>query len=247
MKDNFSKQAPAYAAFRPGYPPGLFDLLYRHCPGFERAWDCATGNGQVAVALAEKFAHVDATDISERQLENAMQRPNIHYRLAPAESPDFPDRSFDLITVGQAAHWFHLDDFYREVRRLLRPNGVLALITYNLLEIDPLTDALVRDLYWNTLEGHWDEERRLVDENYTTLPFPFSDEIKLPALASAYPWKPEQLVGYLNTWSGLQHFIRNEGYSPLDGDFTERLLAVWPAEEVRMARFPIFGRAARLS
>lgn len=100
MKDNFSAQSSIYAQFRPGYPAQLFDFLYKNCAQFDHAWDCATGNGQIAVVLADSFQVVEATDISENQLKNATKKPNIHYRPGQAEATDFPDHTFDLVTVG---------------------------------------------------------------------------------------------------------------------------------------------------
>ena len=120
MKDNFSAQAYAYARFRPGYPPQLFDFLFGLCRQFECAWDCATGNGQIAAVLSERFGQVEATDISEKQLQQAPQKSNIRYRVEPAETPSFTDASFDLIAVGQSAHWFDFDKFYPEVARVLK-------------------------------------------------------------------------------------------------------------------------------
>ena len=170
MKDNFSKQSSIYAQFRPGYPSQLFDFLFQNYQNFDCAWDCATGNGQIATHLAERFKHVDATDISENQLKNATQKPNIQYRLGQAEAPDFPTHRFDLITVGQAAHWFDFERFYPEVRRVIKPGGLLALVGYNLLRIDPATEKVIDHFYHDILAGCWDAERHWVEKSYATLP-----------------------------------------------------------------------------
>jgi len=53
MKDNFSTQSNEHARFRPGYPAALFTYLFNHCHHFDKAWDCATGNGQIALQLAD--------------------------------------------------------------------------------------------------------------------------------------------------------------------------------------------------
>lgn len=245
MKDNFSAQATTYAQFRPGYPQRLFDFLFEHCKSFDRAWDCATGNGQIAVGLAERFSEVEATDISENQLRNALPMPNIRYQLGQAESPNFPDHHFDLITVGQAAHWFDFERFYPEVRRVMKPGGVLALVGYNLLRVDEPTEAVVEYLYNTILEGCWDAERHLVEQAYTTIPFPF-EEIALPTMCSKYRWRVEHLMGYLGSWSAVQHFIRKNGYNPLDTTFEARLKTVWPEGEIKTVLFPVFGRIARV-
>lgn len=241
MKDNFSAQSSLYAQFRPGYPAQLFDFLFEKCKNFDCAWDCATGNGQIASELATRFQRVEATDISERQLKNALRKPNIHYQTGPAESPHFPDHTFDLVTVGQAAHWFDFDHFYPQVRRVLKPGGLLALVGYNLLRVDAPTEAVIEYFYNTVLKDCWDAERGLVEKAYTTIPFPFK-EIPLPVMESTYSWTVEQLLGYLGTWSAVQHFIRINGYHPIDEGFEAQIKAVWPLGKVKTVRFPIFGR-----
>lgn len=151
MKDNFSARSADYALFRPGYPPALFHFLFKKSPGFDLAWECASGNGQIAAGLAKRFRQVVATDVSEAQLAFAIQRPNIEYRREPAEAPSFLEKSLDLITVGQAAHWFDLEKFYPEAQQALRPGGVLALVGYSLPKVDDETDEVIRYLYHNIL------------------------------------------------------------------------------------------------
>ncbi|MBC7777428.1 MAG: class I SAM-dependent methyltransferase [Phycisphaerae bacterium] len=241
MKDNFSAQSSIYAQFRPSYPVQLFDFLFDKCQNFEHAWDCATGNGQIAAVLAERFQQVEATDISENQLKNAVQKSNIRYQLGSAESPDFPDHSFDLVTVGQAAHWFNFEKFYPEMRRVIKPGGLLALVGYNLLRVDEPTEVVIEHFYNTILHDCWDGERHLVENAYSTIPFPL-DEIAFPEMASTYSWTVEQLLGYLGTWSAVQHFIRKNGYHPIDETFVAQLKDVWPEGEVKTVRFPIFGR-----
>jgi ubiquinone/menaquinone biosynthesis C-methylase UbiE len=240
-KDLFSAQASEYARFRPGYPEALFLFLFAHSPAFERAWDCATGNGQIAVRLAERFGHVDATDISARQLQHAGRHPRIHYALGQAEAPDFPDAVFDLITVGQAAHWFDLERFYAQAQRVLKPNGLLALVGYVRLRTEPAVASLIETLYSDVLGPYWDPERNLVDTEYQTLPFPF-EEITLPPMYVEYAWTRTQLSGYLSTWSAVQRYVQQTGQSPFSGEWLEQMAAVWPDEETRTVQFPVFGR-----
>ncbi|MDO8366461.1 MAG: class I SAM-dependent methyltransferase, partial [Saprospiraceae bacterium] len=223
------------------YPLQMFDFLFANGQNLDCAWDCATGNGQIAAVLAEHFRQVEATDISENQLKNAAQKPNIHYQIGRAESPDFPDHSFDLVTVGQAAHWFDLEKFYPAVHRVLKPGGMIALVGYNLLRVDKPTEAVIEYFYNTILQGYWDAERHLVETAYSTIPFPF-EEITFPEMASTYYWTVDQLLGYLNTWSAVQHFIRKNGYSPIESGFVTQLKNVWPDGEIRTVRFPVFGR-----
>ncbi|MEO6757960.1 MAG: class I SAM-dependent methyltransferase, partial [Saprospiraceae bacterium] len=241
MKDLFSNFSADYARFRPGYPAQLFDFLFSICENQAMAWDAATGNGQIAVGLSERFDQVMATDISANQLASAEQRPNIQYAVGSAEAPDFPDHAFDLLTVGQAAHWFEFEAFYQSARRVLKPGGILALIGYNVLQVDAPTDAVFGQLYHHTLEGYWDPERQYVYDNYSTIPFPF-EEIPLPEMARTYSWTLEQLLGYLHTWSAVKRYTEQTGRSPLDKDFVNELRLFWAENEVKLVRFPTFAR-----
>lgn len=241
MKDNFSTRSSDYARFRPGYPPALFDFLFQNCRAFDTAWDCATGNGQIAAALAARFRRVIGTDISQNQLANALQCPNVEYRLEPAESSSLPENSLDLITVGQAAHWFDFERFYPEVRRVLRPGGLLALVGYHLLKVDEPTDEIIHHLYRSVLGNYWDAERRYVDAAYANLPFPLT-ETAFPEMTMTYDWTRAHLLGYLGTWSAVQHFTKQNGCSPIDEALTNALQQQWPDGVVKTVRFPIFGR-----
>ncbi|HEY0895620.1 MAG TPA: methyltransferase domain-containing protein [Sphingobacteriaceae bacterium] len=104
MKDNFSLGSAQYARYRPGYPPEFFDYLFSIVKAKGNAWDCGTGNGQVASQLAGEFEAVYATDISSSQIEHAAVAPNIFYSVQPAEHTAFDDQCFDLIIVAQAIH-----------------------------------------------------------------------------------------------------------------------------------------------
>lgn len=214
MKDNFSKQAALYAQFRPTYPQELYDFLLPIVPDLSTAWDCGTGNGQVAAELAGYFDKVYATDISIKQLNNAVQKANIIYSITPAEQTSFPAKTFDLITVAQAIHWFDFDKFYHEVKRTLKPDGILAVIGYGLVKTEPQLSKVINYLYKDVLGNYWDKERKYIDENYQTIPFPFN-ELPAPQLSVFYQWNLEQLIGYLNTWSAVQHYKDKNGKDPV--------------------------------
>jgi ubiquinone/menaquinone biosynthesis C-methylase UbiE len=147
FKDHFSGQAADYAKYRPDYPRELFAYLASLTPTRQWAWDCGTGNGQAAVGLAAFFDRVVATDASEKQILNAERNARIDYRVAPAGRSDLDSSSIDLVTVAQALHWFDLDAFYIEAKRVLKPRGALAAWCYNLLEIAPEIDAIVNRFY----------------------------------------------------------------------------------------------------
>lgn len=215
MRDLFSKQAADYAKYRPVYPKALYDCIFSHVQNFDAAWDCATGNGQAAVALSSKFQHVYATDISKNQIQHAEIRPNIIYRVCPAEKTHFQDDSFDLVTVAQALHWFDFNQFYPELKRVLKPEGLFAAWSYGLAKVSPTIDSLVDHLYNELLKAYWDSRRTLIDEEYRTIPFPLN-KIKAPHLFIELEWTFEHFVLYLKTWSPVQTYIDHHGSNPVD-------------------------------
>ena len=238
FKDYFSKQAVDYAKYRPRYPVELFEYLARVAPGRERAWDCATGNGQAALGLARFFKQVIATDASNSQLESAARLENVEYRIAKAEQTDIESRSVDLVTVAQALHWLNLEEFYREARRVLKDGGVIAVWSYNLLSISPEIEAVIRTFYVETVGPYWPPERRLVENGYSSIAFPFEDLKPPPFHMNARLSLPD-LLGYLRTWSATQRFIKDKGFDPVE-DVTGKLSALWgePEKELEV-RWPL--------
>lgn len=217
MKDNFSTQAATYARFRPNYPDEYIEYVVSFVKDKKRALDVATGNGQVAEKLARHFEKVYGTDISEKQLENAVQKDNIVYKVAKAEETDFEGSTFDLITVAQAIHWFEFDAFYKEIYRLLKSEGVFAVMGYGHFSTNPDSDAILRKLHREILGPYWDPERRYVDDDYKTIPFPF-DEVKVEEgkFSETFTWDFEHLLGYIASWSATQHYIKQVGHDPVD-------------------------------
>jgi ubiquinone/menaquinone biosynthesis C-methylase UbiE len=242
-KDNFSDIAGNYATWRPEYPPELFTYLSSLSTGHNKALDCGTGNGQAAKLLAEFYKEVYATDISEAQLKHAFAMPNIHYSLSTAEKTVFPDKYFDMVCAAQAAHWFNHRLFYKEVERILKPNGVLALIGYGLIEIYSEIDKLLKALYTDTLGSYWDKERKFIDDHYRSLPFPYQ-ETKIPSFQIECEWNFIQLIGYLNTWSALNHYKKINHINPLE-EVLPALQKIWGDEEIsRPVRFPVITKIA---
>ena len=215
MKDNFSTQANSYSKYRPYYPPAMIEYIVSFVSNNNSALDVATGNGQVAGELAQYFKQVYATDISEKQLENAIQADNILYKNERAEHTSFGDSQFDLITVAQAIHWFDFDAFYKEVYRILKPDGVFAVLGYGLFTAEGEVGKLLKHFYEDITGPYWDAERRYLDENYTTIPFPF-EEMETKQFVNEFTWTFEQLTGYLETWSAVQHYIKQNKTNPVD-------------------------------
>jgi len=239
MKDNFSLQSKYYSQYRPDYPGELYELIFSKVKHFDRAWDCATGNGQVAKVLSQHFAKVDATDISEKQLMSAVPAKNIFYQTKAAESTDFEDQSFDLITVGQALHWFDFIDFFAEVDRLLKPGGVFATWGYGLNRINPEVDAIILDFYENILGNYWDNERNYIDNKYNEIPFPEMNWEE-HFIDHTFQWDLEHFLGYLYSWSAVQKYIQKKDRNPIDIIKLD-LSMKWKKQKLNVV-FPIFLR-----
>lgn len=243
MKDNFSIQANQYAQFRPEYPAELYDFIKNRVEQTHKVWDCATGNGQAAKVLATIFDDVIATDISEKQLENAYKAPNITYLAGTAEETSFATNSFDLITVAQALHWFSFDKFYDEVKRVAKPNAYLATWMYALNTVNLEIDAIVRSLYKPILGDYWDAERHHIDEFYATIPFPFHN-VETAMFNYSICWTIEHYLGYLNTWSSVQKYIKQHHKNPVSFIETD-LRNAWGKNTVEVT-FPIFLKMGRV-
>lgn len=244
--DHFSGVANCYADFRPHYPAALFEHLASLAPRTAVVWDCACGNGQATRDLAARFAKVIATDASPEQIAAAAPDPKVEFRVAPAENSGLPEQSVDLITVAQALHWFDFDRFYAEVRRVLKPGGILAAWAYgiNLVEGDAVNEA-IQDYYARVVGPYWPPERILVEQGYRTIPFPLG-EIAAPAFRMEARWTLEQLLGYFGTWSATSRYIKATGTSPLPA-LAGRLSGVWgEVASPRQITWPITLRIGRL-
>ncbi|MBV2180573.1 MAG: class I SAM-dependent methyltransferase [Castellaniella sp.] len=224
--DHFSPVARTYAQARPHYPAVLFAWLSGLCGRHDLAWDCGAGSGQASVALAQHFASVIATDSSAAQIVQAAAHPRVVYRVAPAEASGLEAGSVDLVTVAQALHWFDVTAFFDEVRRVLRPGGVLAVWTYGIQTVaGDEVDRLVQSFYQDEVGPYWPPERRHVEDGYRSIPFPF-DPIDAPVFSMSVDWTLDELLAYFRSWSATARYTRERGVDPV-ADLAVRLARVW--------------------
>ena len=244
MKDLFSNVSALYASSRPGYPVEMIEYILSYIPEKDLAWDVATGNGQIAGLLAPHFKEIVATDISLQQIDNAIKKDNIQYKIERAEKSSLKDKSVDLITIGQAIHWFDFEAFNKEVYRVLKPGGIIAAIGYQLIEINKEVDEAIQKLYAGVLGNYWDPERIHFDDNYMSISFPY-EELPFPAFSSKYNWTFQQLINNLNTWSAVTRYKEKHGVDPVK-ELEPALAFAWGnPEEKKEINFPIFGRFGR--
>lgn len=131
------------------------------------------------------------------------------------------------------------------MRRVSKPNGLIALLGYELIHITPEVDKVVRHFYKEIIGEYWGPERRYLEQKYQTIPFPFR-ELETPEIYNIKLWHFETLIGYLKTWSAVQHFITAKGFDPVDVIEAE-LREAWGTAEVRKVSFPILFRVGRVN
>ncbi len=229
FKDHFSNHANDYAAKRPTYPDALFAYLASLCNETTVAWDCACGNGQASIGLANYFDSIIATDASQEQIEHTEPHPNISYQVYLADNTTIPDNSIDLITIAQGLHWFNFETFYQEVKRVSKPNTVIAAWCYELQTVSPEIDKVIRYFYDDIIGNYWPPERQYIEEAYATLPFPFH-EIKSPPFTMTQEWTLNQILEYLDTWSAVQKYKSIHRKNPIE-TVKEELISTWQKPE----------------
>jgi ubiquinone/menaquinone biosynthesis C-methylase UbiE len=241
FKDLFSGHSEEYSQHRPVYPPELFEYLSSIVSSHETAWDCATGNGQAAIGLTSYFNKVYATDASEKQIAHAFPHPKIQYSTALAEKSGLPDSSVDLITLATAIHWIQLDKFEREVRRVLKPGGKLAVWNYTRIIINKEITAILDDYFRKILGNYWDPKLfdLLNDESLYELPF---KKIESPEIPMISYWNFGQVINYLGTWSGAQKFIKENNSDPLNLIYEKIKLAWGDENKIKKINWKYFLR-----
>jgi hypothetical protein len=242
---DFSPLAEAYQRGRPRYPAELFAWLAAQLERHELAWDAATGNGQAAHGLARHFRRVVATDRSAEQIAHAVPDAAIEYRVGSAEASGLADGSVDLITVAAAIHWFDLEAFSAEVRRIARPAAVVAAWTYHAMRVGPPFEAVLEPFYRDVVGPWFASGARLVDERYEGITLP-GIALDTPAFEVTVRWSASELLEYVRSWSGVLAYRKATGHDPLVelGPALER--AGDGPERKHDLRWPLYLRAARV-
>lgn len=245
--DQFSRVSADYARFRPRYPRELFAWIASLVDRHELAWDCATGNGQAAIGLADHFAHVEATDASADQLRHAMPHPGIRYSRAQADASGLDAASANVVSVAQALHWLPHERFYAEVKRVLAPGGAFVAWGYHLPGIGvPPVDQAMQHFHDHVVGPYWRPERQYVVNRLRTLPFPFTG-IDAPATFEVHmPMSLATFGDFLRTQSATERYRDVVGEDPVPA-FEARVVADWGGRDtIRDVIWPIFVRAGRL-
>lgn len=236
--DYFSSLANSYRRYRPSYPPAVFRFLAEHAPSREVALDVGAGNGQAAAGLAHWFERVIAFDPSEEMIAHALPTAGVEFHTGRAEELPVRDECADVIIVAQSLHWFDTAAFFKEAERVLKPGGLLAVLVYGRLKVDPQIDAIIEDYYLNVVGDHWPRERDLVENHYEALTFPF-EPLETPQVPMRAKWTFDELLGYLETWSASKRY-RDAHDDEFATDRIRPLLEpLWGTEVRRVIEFPL--------
>ena len=241
----FGRQAAIYAAGRPNYPDSLFDWIAANSPHRDRVWDVATGSGQAAISLAERFGEVVATDIDVDQIHAAQSRENIHYRVAPARVSGLPDNSVDAVNIATALHWFADAPFWTEVGRVAKPGAVVCAYVYPLPRSTADVDQTLLGPLYAKLDPYWSAGNRLAMAGYTAentqCPFPV---IETPAFEAGGEWPLERLLAFARSWSAHLR-AREDGHAEWLDDLEREAIARLGLDPVPV-RLPLSVLAARV-
>jgi SAM-dependent methyltransferase len=148
----FEAGAAAYELARPGYPDEAIALLVTALgiAAGTIVCDLAAGTGKLTRRLVDLGASVIAiepVDGMRRQLETVL--PAVEAITGTAEAIPLPDASVDVVTVAQAFHWFDAPRALREIARVLRPGGGLAILWNERDETTPWVAEMSRIIRWH--------------------------------------------------------------------------------------------------
>jgi SAM-dependent methyltransferase len=246
----FDSQGADYERFRPDYPPTLyqqiFDFAHFGPGGMQLAVDIGCGTGQVTKILSQYFKKVKGFDPSTKMLENAIKAENICYALGTCDKIDVASASVDLLTSAQAAHWFDLPKFYQELKRVLRPGGVVAIWGYGLCTLPNERASQILYKYHTEVMGdYWDPNRKLLDAGYTHIDLPFGRKDR-KTLSIKKQLSFSDFMGYMGTQSCLKTYREKHPHEPnpalqLADMLFEALQLRSGAEEIEVA-YPTYHR-----
>lgn len=148
----FDKGAVDYEKGRPGFAREVFDLLGRELGigSGRRVCDLAAGTGKFTRGLLDLGADVVAVEpVAGMRHQFAAELPDVELLDGTAEQIPLADTSVDAVTGAQAFHWFDLPVAFREIHRVLRPDGGLAMVWNRRDETEPWVAEMSAVMRWH--------------------------------------------------------------------------------------------------
>jgi SAM-dependent methyltransferase len=219
----FSDRVQDYVRWRPGYPPAVLEAL-RSDLGLRPAHvvaDVGSGTGLFSRLLVENGNVVFGVEPNRAMaaVAEADLGPSGRFHSVAGQAEAMGDRSVDLVTAGQAFHWFSVPESRAEFRRILRPGGGVALV-WNLRRLD--STPFLRD--YEAFLRRWSTDYEEVSAQY-------ANQTSLRALFGEAGWQERRFDSAQHfDLDGLRGRLLSSSYTPKEGDpRREAMLAALPA------------------
>lgn len=179
-----------------------------------------------------------ATDPSRAQIDHAIPSNGVIYSVQPAEQVTFADNSVDAVTVAQALHWFELERFFSEARRVLKVGGLFCAWGYSWSHVEPTIDAVMQVSILEPIRKYWAKQNSALWEGYTNVQLPFK-AVDAPSFSIRMEWTLLEYMAYVHTWSATRRATQAEGPNFFEAA-CKRMEQAWGAtERVREVRMPL--------
>lgn len=129
---SYGSIAADYAAYRPGYSDAAIDWMLAPLAELTGgvALDLGAGTGKLTEPLVRRGFETTAVEPDAAMLgELSKLLPSVRALIGTAEAIPIPDDAVDVVLVGAALHWFDRARALAEIARVLRPGGVLGVLT----------------------------------------------------------------------------------------------------------------------
>ncbi|GAB6028243.1 hypothetical protein CHUAL_002430 [Chamberlinius hualienensis] len=225
------QEAKSYKLYRPTTGQNVTDKIMNYVREknegpLKLLVDVGCGSGQHTLAFTSYFDKVLGTDISPNMIAEIATDPtlpsNVSFAVSPAEELPVPDSSVDVVTGAQCFHWFDHEKFHIEMNRVLKPNGVVAIIGHELEFLsDPndekkseeLSNATIR--FFVQLLPYLQNAASPILNRYSNLSFPYADVVREVEVRSESPITLADYIGLMGTYSQFQSWKRQHPESAL--------------------------------
>ncbi|XP_071944651.1 putative methyltransferase DDB_G0268948 [Antedon mediterranea] len=204
--------------------------------------DVGCGSGQFTRSLAKHFDDVIGVDISEAQISSArrLQHLNTTYvnafykaliakikrlklifsRVGSGEAIPVPAESTALVTCATAAHYLDPNKFGSEIQRVLKPNGCVAIVCYELVscryngeKVEELEQAF-EEVFMDKTTPYMDSFYHLVRTKYADLELPFENIERDDSYTIEKDMMLSDFIGFLKSTALYQLFINANPTKP---------------------------------
>ncbi len=228
FKKLFGPEAKNYTKYRTPYPKELFDLLLRSLPeNSSSILDVACGTGKSTEPLINTNLKVIGVDHDPEMIAEAKEQAKINgldidYMVSDAEHLPFPDEHFNVVTIGTAFHFFMNETAIIEIKRILKPKGLLfiywTLTTKDIPEEDSIPGNIFKKYNWVKIPAE------LRDQENVSNFFKKSglQKISTERIPITYNMTVEERVG-LQTTSGFYETLSEENKKSFLSEVKEAL------------------------